>query len=95
MIRISGFNTNSIQLNEIKSAFQESIDLTLTFNVTKKFAGILGIVLYCNNFWTTQRRWIEHQIQSVLGASGINVGDDYKPDETAIVAFGKTVKRVI
>ena len=29
------------------------------------------------------------------GASEINVGNDYKPGSTAIVAFGKTARRLI
>ena len=33
--------------------------------------------------------------KSVWGASEINVGNDYKPGGTAIVAFGKTTRRVI
>ena len=31
----------------------------------------------------------------VWGASGINVGNDYEPGGTAMVAFGKTARRVI
>ena len=33
--------------------------------------------------------------KSFRGASEINVGNDYKPGCTAIVAFGKTARRVI
>ena len=33
--------------------------------------------------------------KSVWGFSEINVGNDYKPGGTAMVAFGKTVRRVI
>ena len=33
--------------------------------------------------------------KSVWGASEINVGNDYKPGGTAIVAFGKTARKVI
>ena len=33
--------------------------------------------------------------KSVWGASEINIGNDYKPGGTAMVAFGKTARRVI
>ena len=33
--------------------------------------------------------------KSVWGASEINVGNDYKPGGTAVIAFSKIVKRAI
>ena len=51
MIQISGFNTNSIQLDEIRSTCQGSIDQhTYIFNASKKYAKVQETAPYFKGF---------------------------------------------
>ena len=57
-----------------------------------------GVPRYKKQYHTTtvlkDTKKSDRASKSVWGASEINVGNDYKPGGTAMVAFGKTAKRV-
>ena len=88
MIQISGFNTSSIQLDKIRSTCQESINQQIDIQCFQE-------VCRDTKNSTILQRFLTDTSKSVWGASGINVGSDYKPGGTAVVAFRKTAIRVI
>ena len=94
MIRILGFNTSSIQLDEIRSTCQESINQQVNIQCFQELCrdtrnrSILQLFL-------TDRKKSDRASKSIWGASELNVGNDYKSGCTLMVDFGKTVRRVI
>ena len=94
MIQISGLITNSIQLDESRSTCLESINLQVDIQ------GFQEICQDTRNNFILQRflkdtKKSDRASKLVWGTSKINVGNDYKPDSTAMVAFVKTTRRVI
>ena len=94
MIQISGFNTNSIKLDEIRSACQESIDQQIDIQCFQEVCRGTRKIIILQRFLTDKKKSVRAS-KPLWGASRINVGSEYKPGGTAVVAFGKTVRRVI
>ena len=94
MLRILGFNTNSIQIDEIRSTCQESIDLQVDIQCYQEvFQDTRNSIILQQFLRDTKKS--DRASNPVWGANEINVGNDYKPGGTAMVAFGKTARRVI
>ena len=92
MIQISGFNTNSIRLDEIKSTCQESIDQQIDIQCFQEVCRDTRKSTILQRFLTDTKK-SDRASKSVLGASRINVGSEYKPGGTAVVVFGKDSKK--
>ena len=63
MLRISGFNTNSIQLDEIESTCQESIDLQVDIQCYQEVCQDTRKSPILQRFLTDTEKRIEHQSQ--------------------------------
>ena len=94
MIQISGFNTNSFQLDEIRSTCQESINQQVDIEYFQEVCRDKRNNTVLQRFLIDTKK-SDKASKLVWGASGINVGNDYEPGGTAMVAFGKTARRVI
>ena len=94
MIRISGFNANGIKLDEIRSTCQESIDQQIDIQCFQEVCRDTRRSNIRQRFLTETKK-SDRASKSVWGASRIDVGSEYKPGGTGIVAFGKTARRVI
>ena len=94
MIQTSGFNTNKIQLDEIRSTYQESIDQQVDIQCFQEVCRDIRNSTILQRFLIDMKK-NDKAPTSVWGASKINVGNNYKPGGIAMVAFGKTARRVI
>ena len=94
MLRISGFNNNSINLDEIRATCQDSIDLQVDIQCFQEVCRDTRKSSILQRFLKDTKK-SDPTSKSVWGSSTVNVGNDYKPGGTAIVAFGKTARRVI
>ena len=94
MLRISGFNNNSIHLDEIRATCQDSIDLQVDIQCYQEVCRDTRKSSVLQQFLRDTKK-SDPASKSVWGSSAINVGNEYKPGGTAIVAFGKTARRVI
>ena len=94
MIRILGLNTNSIQLDEIRSTCQESIDQQVDIQCFQEVCRDMRNSTVLQRFLIDTKK-SDKESKSVWGASEINIGNDYKPGGTAMAAFGKIIRRVI
>ena len=88
MIRILGVNTNSIKLDEIRSTCQKSIDQQKDIQCLQEVCRDTRKSTILQQFLTDTKK-SDRASKSVWGASVNNVGSDYKPGGTAVVAFEK------
>ena len=93
-LRISGFNNNSINLDEIQATCQDSLDLQIDVQCFQEVCRDMNKSSILQRFLKDTKK-SDPTSKSVWGSSTVNVGGDYKPGGTAIVAFGKTARRVI
>ena len=93
MIRISDFDTNSLQLDEIASTCQESIDIQVKIQCYQEVCQDTRNSSMLQQFLKDSKK-SNRASKSVWGVNKIDVGNDYKPGGTAIIAFGKTARRV-
>ena len=94
MIRISGFNANSIKLDEVGATCQESIDQQIDIQCFQEVCRDTRRSNIRQQFLTETKK-SDRASKTVLGSSRIDVGSEYKPGGTSIVAFEKTARRVI
>ena len=92
--KISGFNTNSIKLEEIRLTYQESIDQQIDIQYFQEVCRNTRNSTILQRFLIETKR-SDRASKSVWDVSIINVDSDYNPGGTAVVAFGKTTRRVI
>ena len=92
--QISGFNTNGIKLDEIRSLCQESIDQQKDIQCFQEVCRDTRNSTILQQFLTDIKR-SNRASKSVWDASRINIDSEYKPGGTAGVAFRKTARRVI
>ena len=85
----SDFNTKSIQLDEKRSKCKESSDWQIDIQYFPKICRDTRDSTILQRFLTDTIQ-CDRPSKTASGASEINVGNNYKPGTTAIVAFVKT-----
>ena len=76
MLQISGFSTNSIQLNEIKPTYQESIDLQIDIQCYQEVCRDTRKSSILQRF-LKDTKTMDRASKSVWGASEINIGIEW------------------
>ena len=94
MIQISGVNTNSTKLKEIRSTCQESINQQIDIQCFQEVCRDTRKSIILQQCLTDTNE-SDRASKLVWGASRIDVGSEYKPGGTAVVAFRKIARRVI
>ena len=85
MIRISGFNPNGIKLDKICATCQESVDQQIDIQCFQEVCRDTRRSNIRQQFLTETKK-SDRASKSVWGSSTIDVGSEYKPGGTSIVA---------
>ena len=88
MLRILGFNNNSINLNKIRATCQDSIDLQVDIQCFQEVCRDTRKSSLLQRFLRDTKK-SDPTSKSVWGYSITNVDNEYKPGGKAIVAFRK------
>jgi exonuclease III len=92
-IRISTWNPNGINTNQVHSILQQSLDLSIDIQGYSEVSRDFLKQSQCQPFQEATTRMDRHS-KSIWGTSQVIVEGDYKPGGTALITFGKTARRV-
>ena len=92
-VRISTWNPNGINLNQVQSTLQQSLDLSID---VQGYSEVNTDFLKQNQHqgFKDATSKIDNHAKAVWGTSQVIVEGEYKPGGTALVTFGKTAGRV-